>query len=487
MSKLNKSTKGAVDSDMSKLNNSVKGTVDSDIFTDGANGAADIFTEAAKGAADISRKKSKGKHGGAPIPTRKGLLAVSPIVVFLFFYLVVSLIIGDFYKMPISVALIIASAWAVVITRGKKITERIEIFSREAGSSNVMYMVWIFILAGAFASLAKGIGSIDATVGLTLRFLPPQLVVPGLFVAACFISMAIGTSVGTVVALTPLAVEMADMSAASTPFFVAVVLGGAFFGDNLSFISDTTIAATRTQGCNMKDKFRANIWIVLPAALATLAIYCLTGAEITHVSVMENVNPLLVLPYLLIIVCAIAGMNVTVVLTLGLLASFGLGLVEGYGVFELFGLMGSGIDGMGQLIIITLLAAGMLGLIKAAGGIDYLLQILTRRISGSRGAQGAIAVLVGVVNLCTANNTVAILTVGSLSRTISERYGVPARKAASLLDTGSCIVQALIPYGAQTLLATGLAGIAAASPWPYLYYPWILTLALVVSIVVRRR
>ena len=436
---------------------------------------------------DTTANSTVKSGGGRLIPTGKGLLAVSPIVVFLFFYLVVSLIIGDFYKMPISVALIIASAWAVVITRGKRITERIEIFSREAGSSNVMYMVWIFILAGAFASLAKGIGSIDATVGLTLRFLPPQLVVPGLFVAACFISMAIGTSVGTVVALTPLAVEMADMSAASTPFFVAVVLGGAFFGDNLSFISDTTIAATRTQGCNMKDKFRANIWIVLPAALATLVIYFLTGAEITHVSVMDNVNPLLVVPYLLIIVCALVGMNVTVVLTLGLASSFALGLVEGRGVFELFGLMGDGIDGMGQLIIITLLAAGMLGLIKAAGGIDYLLQILTRRIGGSRGAQGAIAVLVGVVNLCTANNTVAILTVGSLSRTIAERYGVSARKAASLLDTGSCIVQALIPYGAQTLLATGLAAIPAASPWPYLYYPWVLTLALVVSIVVRRR
>lgn len=414
------------------------------------------------------------------------MLALSPIIVFLFFYLGVSILLGDFYKMPIAVALIIASAWAVIIYRGHSLTERIETFSREAGSSNVMYMVWIFILAGAFASLARGVGAIDATVELTLRFLPSQFVVPGLFIAACFISMAIGTSVGTVVALTPLAVEMAGMSEGSTAFFVAVVLGGAFFGDNLSFISDTTIAATRTQGCDMKDKFKANVWMTLPAALVSLAIYAFIGAEADVVTVTRSLNPWLAVPYPLIIVCALCGLNVTVVLTLGLASSFALGLVEGYGVFELFGFMGEGIDGMGQLVIITLLAAGMLGIIKGAGGIDYLLQVLTRHISGSRGAQGAIVLLVGLVNLCTANNTVAILTVGQLSHSISKRYGVSPRKAASLLDTGSCIVQALIPYGAQTLLATGLAGIAAAAPWPYLYYPWLLAGALVVSIVVRR-
>lgn len=421
------------------------------------------------------------------ISTGKGLLAISPILVFLFFYLVVSLLIGDFYKMPISVALIIASAWAVFISREKSLVKRIEIFSHEAGNSNVMYMVWIFILAGAFASLAKGIGAIDATVGLTLNFLPPQLVIPGLFVAACFISTAIGTSVGTVVALTPLAVEMAEMSTSSTPFFVAVVMGGAFFGDNLSFISDTTIAATRTQGCNMKDKFKANVWITVPAAIVTLVIYAFTGSALDSVTIMDNVNPWLVIPYIIIIGCALTGMNVTIVLTLGLLSAFILGLIGGFDVFELFGMMGNGIDGMGQLIIITLLAAGMLGLIKAAGGIDYLLQILTKGIRGPRGAQAGIALLVGIVNLCTANNTVAILTVGSLSRTIAERYGISPRKAASLLDTASCIVQSLIPYGAQTLLATGLAGIAAASPWPYMYYPWILTATVIASIVIRRR
>lgn len=421
------------------------------------------------------------------ITASKGLLAISPIVVFLFMYLAISLIIGDFYKMPISVALVVASAWAVIISRGKTLKQRIETFSAEAGSSNVMYMVWIFVLAGAFAALAKNIGAVDATVGLALNYLPSSLVVPGLFVAACFISMAVGTSVGTVVALTPLAVEMAEVSTGSTPFFVAVVLGGAFFGDNLSFISDTTIAATRTQGCNMKDKFRANIWLTLPAALVTLAIYVFAGHELTDIPLSQDVNYWLVLPYAVIIGCALTGMNVTVVLMLGIITALTLGLAGGYGLLDLFGFMGEGIDGMGQLVVITLLAAGMLGLIKAAGGIDYLLQLLSKGIRGPRGAQAGIAMLVGIVNMCTANNTVAILTVGSLSKSIAKHYGISPRKAASLLDTTSCVVQSLIPYGAQTLLATGLAGIAAAAPWPYLYYPWILTAAIAVSIVVKRK
>lgn len=421
------------------------------------------------------------------ISTRRGLLAISPIIVFLFFYLAVSLIIGDFYKMPMSVALLIASAWAVVISKGKPLTKRIEIFSRQAGSSNVMYMVWIFILAGAFATLAKETGSVEATVGLTLKYLPEQFIVPGLFVASCFISLSIGTSVGTVVALTPLAVEMAQMETGSIPFFVAVVLGGAFFGDNLSFISDTTIAATRTQGCNMSDKFKANVWITVPAAIVTLMLYVVFGYQVNEVHISDEFNPWLVLPYLVIIGCAVAGVNVTLVLSLGIAASLILGLILGYPMLDLFSFMGTGIDGMGQLIIVTLLAAGLLGLIKEAGGIDYILQTLSRHIHGSRGAQAAIALLVSVVNLCTANNTVAILTVGSLSKSIAEKYDISPRKAASLLDTCSCITQSLIPYGAQTLLATGLAGISPADPWRYLYYPWALIVMVGISIIIKRK
>lgn len=419
------------------------------------------------------------------ISHRRGLLAISPIVLFLVFYLVVSLLVGDFYKMPIAVAMLVAAVWAVAIYRGQPLSRRIEVFSKEAGNSNVVYMVWIFVLAGAFASLAKGIGAIDATVNLTLKYLPPSLLIPGLFFAACFISLSIGTSVGTVVALTPLAVNLAETAGGNVPFFVAVVLGGAFFGDNLSFISDTTIAATRTQGCSMSDKFKANLWIALPAALITLGVYALMGMNVAPIEITESANLLLILPYLLIIVLAITGLNVTVVLVSGILASVAVAVISGYGMLELAGFMGAGIDSMGNLIIITMLAAGVLGIIKAAGGVNYILQCLTARISGVRGAQACIAFLVAIVNVCTANNTVAIIAVGSLSKSIAERYGIDARKAASLLDTCSCIAQCLIPYGAQTLLATSLAGISPAEPWGYLYYPWALIVMVTLSIIFR--
>lgn len=420
-----------------------------------------------------------------PIPARKGLLALSPVAVFLLMYVAVSLVAGDFYRMPIAVALVAASVWAVVIFSGS-LSARIEVFSRAAGHSNIMYMIWIFILAGAFAAVAREIGAVDATVNLTMRFLPAGMIVPGLFLAACFISVSIGTSVGTVVALVPLAVQMAGSDGGSVPFYVAVVIGGAFFGDNLSFISDTTIAATRSQGCRMADKFRANLALALPAALVTLALYVILGFDTPEISVSPDCNYWLVVPYLIVIGTAVAGINVTIVLTLGIVSALILGAVSGTPLLDMAGFMGAGIDSMGNLIVITLLSAGMLGLIRAAGGINYLLQIMTARISGTRGAQACIAVLVSLVNLCTANNTVAIITTGPIAREISGRYGVDPRKSASLLDTCSCIVQCLIPYGAQTLLATSLAGISPAAPFPYLYYPWILAVAVVVSILIRR-
>ena len=416
------------------------------------------------------------------IPHSKGLLAISPIVLFLFTYLVVSIIVGDFYKMPIAVALVVSSMWATLIYKGVPLARRIEVFSKEAGSGNVMYMIWIFVLAGAFASLAKEMGAIEATVNLTLEYLPARFLLPGLFLAACFISLAIGTSVGTVVALAPLAVQLAETADASVPLFVATVMGGAFFGDNMSFISDTTIAATRTQGCKMNEKFKANLWIALPAALITLVIYMIVGADVKPIELAETANPLLILPYIVVIILALTGMNVMVVLALGIITAIIIALFKGYAMLDLAGFMGSGIDSMGNLIIITLLAAGMLGLIKAMGGINYLLQCMTARISGVRWAQAAIAVLVSIVNMCTANNTVAIITVGSLSKNIAERYGIMARKSASLLDTCSCITQCLIPYGAQTLLATALAGISPVAPFPYLYYPWALIFMVAVSI-----
>ena len=399
------------------------------------------------------------------ISTRRGLLGISPVIVFLLLYVVISVVQGDFYVMPFSVALIIASAWAVIISKGT-IPERLEIFSRAAGHSNIIYMIWIFILAGAFASLAKEMGAVDATVDITLRYLPASMLVPGMFVAACFISLAVGTSVGTVVALAPLSAEIA-------------------FGDNLSFISDTTIAATRSQGCDMSDKFKANIRIALPAAIATLAVYCLQSMDVTPAAIHGDApSAWLVLPYLVVIITALCRMNVTIVLSLGILSAFLMGLSFGFKPLEMASFMGKGIDGMGNLIVITLMSAGMLGLVKSCGGISWLLQTLTARIRGIRGAEACIAVLVGLVNMCTANNTVAIITVGSLSKEIASRFGIPPRKAASLLDTASCIVQCLIPYGAQTLLATSLAGLSPAEPFPYLYYPWALAFCVAIAVII---
>ncbi len=415
----------------------------------------------------------------------RGLMGISPVIIFLLLYVVVSVVIGDFYRMPFSVALLCASVWAIATYKGR-LTERIEVFSRAAGHANIIYMIWIFILAGAFAAIAKEIGAVNATVGLILRLLPAGLIVPGIFVASCFISLAVGTSVGTVVALTPLATEIAGASGGSTAFMVAVVLGGAFFGDNLSFISDTTIAATRTQGCEMADKFRANVWLAVPAALVTLAFYMIETPEF---AVPDSGAPAqsvwLVLPYMIVIVTAIVRMNVNIVLSLGIVASLVIGIAQGHHMLDLCGFMGSGIDGMGGLIVITLMSAGMLGVVKASGGITWLLQVLTARVKGTRGAQFCIALLVSLVNLCTANNTVAIIIVGSMSKEIARRYGVSASKTASLLDTCSCIIQCLIPYGAQTLLACSLSGLSPAEPFAYLYYPWALAVMVIASIFLK--
>lgn len=389
--------------------------------------------------------------------------------------------------MPITVAFTVASIYAVAITRGIKLEERIRQYSRGASDPNILLMIWIFVLAGAFATGAKSMGAIDATVNLILSLLPSSLLLPGLFIAACFISLSIGTSVGTVIALVPIALGLGESLGLSNAYVAAVVTGGAFFGDNLSFISDTTIAATRTQGCSMKDKFRANIAIVLPAAIIALILYFVVGLELPAVRPSgEEGSFLLTLPYLLVLVAAVAGMNVLGVLTLGIIACGAVGLGTGtLPAWDWIAALGSGITGMGELIIVTLMAGGMLELIRYNGGIDYLLKHLTRGISGKRGAELTIAVLVSVANLCTANNTIAILTTGKVSREITKQYGLDPRKTASILDTFSCFVQGLIPYGAQLLLASKLAGVSPMDIVPNLYYPFIMGGCALLSILLR--
>ena len=389
--------------------------------------------------------------------------------------------------MPITVAFTVASIYAVAITRGIKLEERIRQYSRGASDPNILLMIWIFVLAGAFATGAKSMGAIDATVNLILSLLPSSLLLPGLFIAACFISLSIGTSVGTVIALVPIALGLGESLGLSNAYVAAVVTGGAFFGDNLSFISDTTIAATRTQGCSMKDKFRANIAIVLPAAIIALVLYFVVGLELPDVRPSGEAGSfLLTLPYLLVLVAAVAGMNVLGVLTLGIIACGAVGLGTGtLPAWDWIAALGSGITGMGELIIVTLMAGGVLELIRYNGGIDYLLRHLTRGISGKRGAELTIAVLVSVANLCTANNTIAILTTGKVSREITKQYGLDPRKTASILDTFSCFVQGLIPYGAQLLLASNLAGVSPMDIVPNLYYPFIMGGCALLSILLR--
>ena len=415
-----------------------------------------------------------------------GLRALSPLIVFLCLYLITSIVMNDFYKVPITVAFLVSSCYAIAITHGVKLDQRIYQFSMGAANKNILLMIWIFILAGAFARSAKAMGAIDATVNLTLQILPDNLLLAGIFLAACFISLSIGTSVGTIVALTPVAVGLADKTGIAIPFMVAVVVGGSLFGDNLSFISDTTIAATKTQGCDMKDKFRVNSLIVVPAAIVVLLIYVWKGigvTELTHTPAIEWVK---VIPYLIVLATAIAGLNVFIVLTLGIVATGIIGIATGsFDLFDCFAAMGDGIIGMGELIIITLLAGGMLELIRYNGGISYIIRGLTRRVNGKRGAEFSIAGLVSIANLCTANNTIAILTTGPIAKDIATRFKLDPRQSASILDTFSCFIQGIIPYGAQLLMAAGLANISPISIVGNLYYPFTMGAFALLAIIFR--
>ena len=415
-----------------------------------------------------------------PITKQPSLWALSPLLVFLCLYLVVSLIVNDFYKVPITVAFLVSSVYAVCITKGLPLNERIMQYSKGAADKNIMLMIWIFVLAGAFAQSAKDIGAIDATVNLTLQLLPGNLLLAGFFLAACFISLSIGTSVGTIVALVPVIAGIAEKTGMDMSFMTAIVVGGAFFGDNLSFISDTTIAATRTQGCAMRDKFKVNFRLVLPAALCVLAYYVYRGFGMSVPHEAYTIEWVKVLPYLVVLATAFMGFNVAVVLLLGILTSGLVGIFTGsIDVFDWFGSLGTGMSGMGELIIITLMAGGMLELIRFNGGVDYIIQALTRKINGKKGAEMCIAALVSIANVCTANNTIAIITVGPLASDIATKYGVDKRKSASILDTFSCVIQGVIPYGAQMLMAAKLASISPLSIIEYLYYPMgILVMAL---------
>ena len=422
---------------------------------------------------------------------KKGLLALSPL-----FLLIVLIVAFTIYSvnpchkdttLSLTVAFMISSIYAVAISGGMPIKKRVDTYSKGAGANNLMLMLWIYVLAGSFAASAKAMGAVDATVNLALSVLPTSMILPGLFLAACFISVSIGTSVGTVVALVPIAAGLAHTMGANVGMMTAIIVGGAYFGDNLSFISDTTVVATQTQNCRMSDKFRVNSLIVVPAALIVLIAYAVMGFGLQAPTKIPDVEYVKVLPYLVVLVTAIAGMNVMAVLTVGTLLCGVIGMIcaGGYDLFGWFAAMGSGIIGMGELVIIAMMAGGMLEIIRENGGINYIISKITAHVSGKRGAELSIAALVSMVNVCTANNTVAILTVGNIAKKIGDKYGVDNRKAASILDTFSCMVQGLIPYGVQMLLAAGLANLSPMDILPYLYYPVAIGVAALLSILLR--
>ena len=382
---------------------------------------------------------------------------------------------------------IIVSIVAILLSRGMKFRERITEFSKGAGQKDLLLMVWIFVLAGAFAASAKAMGAVDATVNLTLQLLPTNFLLAGLFISACVVSLCMGTSVGTIVAFMPIAASLADKTEMSLPLMAAAIVGGAFFGDNLSFISDTTIVATQSQGCKQSDKFRYNFFLVLPVAILVCIIYLLMGSGADEVTA-GNVMWWKIIPYAAVLVSAAMGMNVMLVLLMGNVLTGIVGIADGsYTFMEWTASLTAGIMGMSELILISMMAGGIFGLITKQGVMERFMRLVSIKIHTKRGAELSICLLVGVVNALTANNTVAILSVGDIAKQIATRFGIDPRRSASLLDTISCAVQGLLPYGAQLLMASSLAGISALSIIPYLYYPMLIGLITLLSIIVLGR
>lgn len=420
---------------------------------------------------------------------RIGRRALLPLAVFFALYLITFAFTGDLSRMPVVVAFLLTAITALCIPGGN-LSHRLSVFCKGAANETVLFMVVIFILAGAFAASARAMGAVDATVQITLRFLPQNMIPAGLFLAACFISMAMGTSCGTIAALTPIAAGLSAQTGMSLPAIIGIVVGGAMFGDNLSFISDTTIVATRTQGVRMRDKFIVNLRIVLPAAILATLVYLYQGLGLNTVAITtaDYTAWIKVIPYIVVLATALAGVNVTTVLLTGLLLCGLTGLCTGsFTVWEWAQATQTGIvTDMGELIIVSLMAGGLFEVIRLNGGVEWLVARLTRNIRSRRKAEGSLAALTVFTNLCTANNTVALIITGPIARNISLGYRIDPRRTASLLDTFSCFAQSILPYGAQLLIASGLAGgVTPVAIIPYLYYPFLIGLASVVAILFR--
>ena len=418
---------------------------------------------------------------------KKGLLALTPIMAMVLLLIAFSVYYGGVSNAPLLVIFVLTAIIAIALTRGVSFKERVSIFSRGAGSPNLLLMVWIFMLAGAFASSAKDMGAAGAMVDLTLRILPAKFALTGLFVAACITSLCMGTSVGTIVALMPIAAGLADKTEMALPLVAATVVGGAFFGDNLSFISDTTIVSTQSQGCQLSDKFRFNIRMVTPVAILVAIAYVFLGSGATEITSAGPIEWWKVLPYLTVLVCAACGIDVLIVLTVGCVLTCATGIIDGsYDLMEWITSSLNGVMGMSELILISMLAGGIFALISHNGGLDFMIERITRRVSSRAGAEWSICGLVAFANICTANNTIAILSVGDIAKRVAEQFDIDPRRSASLLDTTSCCVQGILPYGAQLLMASGLAGISALSIVPWLFYPILLGVSVAITIIFRK-
>ncbi len=395
-----------------------------------------------------------------------------------------------FYQISAPVAILPAIVLALVLGRGA-LNRRLETFIAGVGDSNIITMCIIYLLAGAFASVAKAAGGVDATVNFGLSIIPGSLVLPGLFVITAFIATAMGTSMGTIAALAPIALGLAEVSDLSLPLCIGAVVGGAMFGDNLSIISDTTIAATRSQGCEMRDKFRMNFAIALPAALLTLGWLYLQGADVTT-EPAGDYELIKVLPYLAVLGLALSGLNVLLVLFTGIVlaGAVGLGTLPDYSLPQLSKDIYAGYTGMQEILILSLLIGGLGALMKAQGGLEFLarwIERLTQSGTGPlaqrRSGEIGISAAVALTNVCTANNTVAIIICGGLARDIAGRQGVDPRRSACLLDIFSCVVQGLLPYGAQVLLAASIAGLSPLQVIGNIHYSWLLGLVALLTII----
>jgi Na+/H+ antiporter NhaC len=414
---------------------------------------------------------------------RGNLLALLPLIIFVSLFLGAGIISGDFYAFPVLVSIIIASVVGLLMNRKETLTAKVERFAKGAGHPDIMIMVFIFLLAGAFSGVAEKMGAVDSTVNFALSVLPGNLIIVGLFIIAAFISLSMGTSMGTIAALAPIGVGISSGTDISMPLAMATVIGGAMFGDNLSFISDTTIAAVRTQKTEMKDKFKVNFFIVLPAAIVTMVILLVLTMGNQATVGAESFNWIKILPYLGVIVGALAGLNVFVVLFGGIVLAGIIGFIDGsFTPSSYFGSVADGMTGMAEIVILSVLIGGVVELIRHNGGIQALLYHATRKIKSPQGAQLATAGLVSSTNLCTANNTISIIIAGPLAKSISENYGVDARKSASILDIFSCSIQGLIPYGAQALLVAEVAGISPISIIPYAFYPILIAVCGLIAI-----